>query len=128
MKIKFALLLFVNSLIFAQINSTDIFLQDVATVFTQKDGLPEIDVLSISIDNKINPIVVTKQGSYQFDGKLWKLTSVTKNTSVEGSKTIDIKFTDPVLSYVKYQDKFVIGTENGLFIQKQDEDLARSIS
>lgn len=111
MKIKITFLLLLSSLTFGQIKSTDIFIQDVATVFTPKDGLPEIEVTKINFNNNI-PIAITSKGLYKFNGKKWNVISKNDNKN-EKNKNLN-----GTLSEVDYVGITYLGKKEGLF--KQD--------
>lgn len=112
MKIKITFFLLISSLLFGQLKSTDIFIQDVATVFTPKDGLPEIEVTKINFNNK-NPIASTSKGLYKFNNKKWNLISGNENQNEENKK-----LSNDILSEVDYSGITYYGKNDGLF--KQD--------
>lgn len=88
------------------------FNQDVATIHSQKLGLPEGEIVSISIQ-KDDVVASTDKSSYKWNGETWKST---KNPKV---KALDIP-TSPqgstMLSSTSYKNGFAIGCDNGLFI------------
>ncbi|MEE9432230.1 MAG: hypothetical protein V3V16_14365 [Melioribacteraceae bacterium] len=116
MKSTFILLLLFSSIMFGQIKSTDNFIQEVPTVFTPKDGLPNIEINKINFDEKNNPIAITNEGNYLFRGSEWKLTS--KKGRIN-KKYSHLKFSEPILSSVTYKHETVVGTESGLFFKKK---------
>ncbi|MCB9218290.1 MAG: hypothetical protein H6610_02375 [Ignavibacteriales bacterium] len=118
MRIVLFFYLLLSSLIVAQIKGTDIFIQEVATVFTEKNGLPEVNVSKIILNRQNKPIAVTEKGEFIFNGKEWK-----SNIKNEYRKKENIKIPDfnlPVLSYVKHNGSEFIGTDYGLY-QKSDK-------
>ncbi|MCB9260586.1 MAG: hypothetical protein H6612_14665 [Ignavibacteriales bacterium] len=118
MRIVLFFYLLLSSLIVAQIKGTDIFIQEVATVFTEKNGLPEVNVLKIILNRQNKPIALTEKGEFIFNGKEWK-----SNIKNEYRKKENIKIPDfnlPILSNVKHNGSEFIGTDYGLY-QKSDK-------
>jgi len=58
---------------FAQSDINATFSQDVATVFTEKHGLPANKALDIKLQNEV-PIAFTEKSAAQWDGQSWKAT------------------------------------------------------
>ncbi|MCB9208792.1 MAG: hypothetical protein H6609_05380 [Ignavibacteriales bacterium] len=118
MRIVLFFYLLLSSLIVAQIKGTDIFIQEVATVFTEKNGLPEVNVSKIILNRQNKPIALTEKGEFIFNGKEWK-----SNIKNEYRKKENIKIPDfnlPILSNVKHNGSEFIGTDYGLY-QKSDK-------
>ncbi|MCK5458109.1 MAG: hypothetical protein KAI45_13355, partial [Melioribacteraceae bacterium] len=121
MKSKFIMLLLISSIMFGQIKSTDNFIQDVATIFTPKDGLPDIAVSKIIFDND-KPIAITKEGNYRFDGKVWQLIADGNSPAEDKSESVNFQFHETILSHANYKGEKVVGSANGLFFKKKDEE------
>ena len=121
MKSKFIMLLLISSIMFGQIKSTDNFIQDVATIFTPKDGLPDIAVSKIIFDNE-KPIAITKEGNYRFDGKVWQLIADGNSPAEDKSESVNFQFHETILSHANYKGEKVVGSANGLFFKKKDEE------
>ncbi|MBK7106948.1 MAG: hypothetical protein IPH62_16875 [Ignavibacteriae bacterium] len=116
MKILFCLI-FTYMFLHGQIKSTDIFFQETATVFTEKNGLPETNILHINFDRNNNIIAFSDKSEFIFDGKLWRQSnSESKLIRVEGKQKIS-NFNEPILSQIKFNDLEFVGTENGLFLK-----------
>lgn len=60
------------SVAFAQYKSTDTFQQDIATVFTEKDGLLAEKINLIHLTEKGEPVAITAESAYIFDGTNWE--------------------------------------------------------
>ncbi len=117
MKFKFLLFLFIPFYFSsAQVNHNDKFKQEVATVFTVEDGLPEIVFSELQLDNSGNILAVSAEGVYTYDGNKWKRNS---RASTALSKDKKNKSTAGVLAKVEFDKKTYIGKESGLF--KQDK-------
>lgn len=114
MRYTFIFLLFLSFFYsFAQVNSNDIFLQEVATVFTPDDGLPEAKFSDIQFDNSGNIIAVSTEGTFSYDGGTWKSTSNPSPGLLKDKKDTD----ENILVKLKYKEKIYIGRKDGLFIQ-----------
>lgn len=104
-------------LLFGQIKSSSTFYQDVATVFTIRDGLPvqKYDSLGFSESGEI--IAFSSIGKYLFDGKRWnELKSFVKPINNINRVEFDI------LSKVSYQGKSYVGKKNGLFVSDKENN------
>ncbi|MEN8193995.1 MAG: two-component regulator propeller domain-containing protein [Bacteroidota bacterium] len=119
MKFFITILLLLSLSLIAQIKSSDSFIQEVATVFTPKDGLPEVEVTEINFDQHNNPIAVTAEGNYLFNGKIWKSFSYKINLSDKDDIPEEIKFKEQILSYIKFNSSELIGSQNGLFSKSE---------
>jgi len=105
MRFKFIFLLFSFSSSFAQINSNDQFLQEIATVFTLDDGLPETVFSEIRLDEFGNIIAASTGGEFTYDGNRWKIFSKPLSDVTKEKKDLD----EDVLSAADYQQKVVAG-------------------
>ncbi len=103
------LLSFISS--FAQPDSKDKFPQEIATVFTTDDGLPEAIYSDLQFDHSGNITAISGNKSYTYNGEVWKLDAKASN------KIANKNSADGVLSQVKYQQKTYIGKKDGLYIQ-----------
>lgn len=119
MKYSILLILLFLNVSFVSKEEEKKFKQDVATIHSQKLGLPEGEILSISLQ-KDNVVASTEKLSYVWNGKIWKSTKKPKTktlnipSSPQGSK---------VLASVAYGNGFAIGCDNGLFIfDKEKKD------
>lgn len=95
------------------------FNQDVATIHSQKQGLPDGEISSISFQKDV-VVARTEKSSYKWNGETWKSA---KNHKV---KALDIP-TQPqglkVLSSTIFGNGFAIGCDKGLFIfDKEKKD------
>ena len=114
MRFKIVIILFLSfSFTYAQVKSNDKFLQEIATVYTTADGLPEAVYSEIRIDESKNILVVTDDKEYIYKNNKWELLKNTKSNSKK-EKTVD---NNEVLTKVEYQGKSYIGKKSGLFIQ-----------
>ena len=118
MRLRFIILLLPISFILTLANGSDRFLQEVSTVFTPDDGLPETPYLEIRLDESGNIIAVSAHGEFIYDGDGWKLFS---NSSLKLKKEKE-KLDANVLSEAKYQHQIYEGRKDGLFIQAEKEN------
>jgi hypothetical protein len=99
------------------------FYQDVATIHTQKLGLPDEEIIEINFHNG-EVIAGTTKGAFKWNGKTWEATKSIKQKSLklpstpQGSK---------ILSSATYNDGFAIGCDNGLFILDKEKKKWTSI-
>ncbi|MFZ1291020.1 MAG: two-component regulator propeller domain-containing protein [Melioribacteraceae bacterium] len=121
MKIFFYLV-FVNSVLLAQIKSTDFFYQEVATVFTEKNGLAEKNILRINFGENKNVTAFSIDNEYIFDGKNWKQSSFKSKVSEFECKMKLPNYSNAILSCVNFNNSEVIGTNNGLFIKSENDE------
>ena len=118
MRLSFVILLLPFSLLFAHANGNDRFLQEISTVFTPEDGLPETIFLEIRSGESGNIIAVSTGGEFIYDGNKWKIFSnLSSNLTTEKKE-----FDENVTVEVKYQHHVYIGKKDGLFIQGEKED------
>ena len=119
MRFKFICLLVSLSLSFIHANSNDPFLQEIATVFTPDDGLPETVYSEIRLDESLTIIAVSNEGEFIYDGDRWTIYLKSSSNLTKEKKDFD----EDVLSIVEYQQKIFIGKKDGLFMQggKKDE-------
>ncbi|RLD76728.1 MAG: hypothetical protein DRJ10_13125, partial [Bacteroidetes bacterium] len=114
MNFKNLILLFVPFYFsFVQIGSNDQFQQEVATVFTLEDGLPEIAFSDIQLDKSGNILAVSKEGVYKYNGEKWRLFSKTSDL-LKTKTTFDDK---NVLTKVEFNQNIYTGKKTGLFIK-----------
>jgi len=113
MKLRIFLLLLPLSLLFTQVSCNDRFLQEIATVFTSANGLPETEISEILLDESGNILAVSAEEKFTYDGTSWNILS-TSSTSLKKEKK---ELEKDVLSAVDYQKKVFIGKEDGLFMQ-----------
>lgn len=111
MKLVLTIIFLFSSFLSGQIKSSDKFLQEVATVFTPSDGLPEGIYINISKDNNGNIIANSEMGQYHFKNGEWgkvknKSNAVPKNNSE-----------------VIYNGNKYFATKNGLFIKNNNDEL-----
>lgn len=118
MRFKFIFLLFSFSSSFAQVNSNDQFLQEIATVFTLDDGLPETVFSEIRLDEFGNIIAASTEREFTYDGNRWKIFLKSSSNLTKEKKDFD----EDVLSAVDYQQKVFIGKKDGLFMQGKKKD------
>ena len=118
MRFKFICLLVSLSFTITHANSKDPFLQEIATVFTPDDGLPETVYSEIRLDESLNIIAVSNGGEFIYDGDRWKIFSNSSSNLTNEKKEFD----ENVLSEVKYKHQVYIGKEDGLFRQGEKED------
>ena len=71
MRLCVPLILMMVQLGFGQTNHSDVFLQDVATVFTTEDGLPDLVIQRIVFSDDGKPIAVSAEGSAILDNNKW---------------------------------------------------------
>jgi hypothetical protein len=118
MRLRLIILLLPLSFIFTLVRGNDQFLQEICTVFTPEDGLPETAFSDIRINASGNIIAASAEGEFIYDGDRWKIFS---NSPSKLEKEIE----EPgayVLSEAKYQHQIYIGKKDGLFIQGEKEN------
>jgi len=103
---------------FAQVSSIDRFLQEIATVFTPEDGLPEARFSAIWLDESGNIIAASSGGEYIYDGDRWKILS--KSSSDLSKEKMGVA--EDVLSAADCQQKVFVGKKDGLFMQGERKD------
>lgn len=104
----------------AQIKSSDKFIQEVATIFTVKDGIPNTEFTKIEIENN-NVYAVSKESKFIYNGKSWlKLKNNTKITETKKEQNTEI-LNDSILSQVTINNIQFAGTKNGLYIKSAPE-------
>lgn len=108
------IILFVYTLIAGQIKNTDRFYQDVATVFSDKDGLPILKYNSLLKNSEGKIIAVSSNGKYLFDNKKWKKLTTSYKQEWSERRT---------LLKVSYKNKEYIGKRNGLFVKNKNDEL-----
>jgi hypothetical protein len=118
MKFKYIFLLLSFSLSFAQTKSDDKFLQDIATVFTVEDGLPEAVYSELCMNDEGNIVVISNGREFVYDDDQWKLF---KNSSCF-SKKDKLKSNSETLAEADYQGKHYLGKVDGLFLEGAQED------
>jgi len=99
---------------FAQSDINATFSQDVATVFTEKHGLPANKALDIKLQNEV-PIAFTEKSAAQWDGQSWKATQA----QAAGEKAPKVKLPQgalDVLAIVWNESQFAVGCRNGLYL------------
>lgn len=92
------------------------FYQDEAIIHSQKEGLPNKEIRAISLQNN-DVIASTEKESYKWTGKSWKATKSLKQKTLS---TPPAPQDSKVLSSITYNEKFVIGCDNGLFIYEEE--------
>ncbi len=117
MKSKIFFLFITFYSISAQVSSNDKFLQEIAKVYTQKDGLPEVRFTDIQISDDGKVIAISEEGEYQFDGVRWNKQNSPTNSEKKNNKTVTEE-----LSSVYYKNQLYIGRKDGLFISGKDND------
>jgi len=118
MRLRFIILLLPLSFIFTRVNGSEQFLQEICTVFTTEDGLPEMPFLEIRTDESGSIIAVSTDGEFIYDGERWKLFSNSSLKLKNDKEELDAY----VLSQAKYQHRNYLGKEDGLFIQGEKEN------
>ncbi len=114
MKKIILLLLITTSFIFANVKSTDTFLQESSEIYTGKT-FPATIVNQIVLKNNGNPIAITSSGNFVFDGKDWG--TCKDKVDLEVDKDINFpKENGKILSNVEYNKQMFVGTEKGLFV------------
>jgi len=105
MRLRFIIFLLPLSFIFTQVDGSEQFLQEICTVFTPDDGLPEMPFLEIRINESGSIIAVSGDGEFIYDGEKWK---IFPNSSLKKDKEeIDAY----VLSRATYQHRNYLGKE-----------------
>jgi len=113
MKFRLFFLLLPLSISFTQVSCNDRFLQEIATVFTSENGLPDTEFSEIMLDESGNILAVSAGRKFTYDGKSWKILS----TSSTGLKKEKKGLEKNVLSTADYQHKVYLGKKDGLFMQ-----------
>ena len=86
MKLRLFLLLLTFSFSFAQGSSNDQFLQEIATVFTPDDGLPETAFSELRPGESGNIIAYSAGGEFIYEGGRWKISSKTSSDPAKVKK------------------------------------------
>ncbi|MBK8946242.1 MAG: hypothetical protein IPM32_13375 [Ignavibacteriae bacterium] len=116
MKIIFCVLIS-SILSFSQIKNSDIFKQEVATIYAPKEGLPEEDFIKIVINENKNISAFSNNDEFIFDGKVWSQ-SKNKSKLIDTDATKKIQnFNEPIFAQVKFNSREFVGTKNGLFVK-----------
>ncbi|CAG4999969.1 hypothetical protein DYBT9275_02356 [Dyadobacter sp. CECT 9275] len=97
------------------------FIQEVVTVYTAKDGLPDGPVDKI-IFSKGNPVAQTPQQSFQFNGEKWIAVTSVKSAA---SPSLPVVQGTKVLSAVPFRGGYALGCEQGLYIYSSSKKLER---
>lgn len=97
------ILLISFSSLFAQIKHDDKFLQEVATVYTMADGLPELSFTNVYKDESANIIACSNEGDFILIDSKWQSHDSRIIKKEESHK-------------INYQDQEYIGKEDGLFV------------
>lgn len=108
MKYIFIILLFSLNTLIAQASSSDKFLQEIPTVFTPDDGLPEIVYTDVNKDESGKITVSSAKGEFTLVGSKWQKVD---------SKIIKNDTTPKIT----YHGKTYIGKEDGLFVQNEND-------
>ena len=93
-------------------------MQEIATVFTLDDGLPDARFSAIWLDESGNILAASSGGEYIYDGDRWKILSKSSSDLSKEKKDLD----EDVLSTVDYQQKVFVGKKDGLFMQGERKD------
>jgi hypothetical protein len=104
-----------SQIVFSQTKHSDVFYQDVATVYTSKDGLPETVISKIILSDTGMPIAISNKGAVILNDGKW--ISYTGKMHEEKSKTkiqapTEAGQTYKMISYLGYQ---VLAAQNGLY-------------
>ena len=110
------LLSFISSI--AQPDSEDKFSQEVATIFTPADGLPETVYSDLQIDESGAIFAISKEGMFRYSDAKWE--AITKLPADIIKKKNEL--TSDVLSQENYQQKKYIGKKDGLYIQAKKKN------
>ena len=76
-----------TSFVFGQVKPTDRFQQEIAIVFTEKEGLPSISVSEIQLNAKDQPIAITEKGHFIFQKSTWQPYSQNLSPPIKAVKT-----------------------------------------
>ena len=105
MRLRFILLLLPISFFIVQANNNEHFLQEIVTVFTSGDVLPESTFLNLRFGESGKIIAVTPESEFIYEGETWKIFSSSSDLSIKEKKDFD----GDLLSQVEYQKKVFIG-------------------
>jgi hypothetical protein len=94
------------------------FLQEIATVYTSEDGLPESVYSEILHDKSGNIIAISSKGKFIYEGEEWNRFSKSLSKPIESNKNSD----RTKLSRVEYQQKIYVGRKKGLFRKGKNRD------
>ena len=99
-----------------QIKSSDTFWQEMPTVFTPDHGLPQTNIRSILKTDDKRMIARADESDYLYNGKSWEA----YNGRVPYEKIVAVKKqpkgAGKIHKVVRFNDRFAMGAENGLFI------------
>ena len=110
---KLRLLLLLLSFSLNQVSGTGSFKQEMATVFTPVDGLPEAVFSEIRPDGSGNILAVSALGEFVYEDESWKISSKPSSDPAKGQKDSN----DKALSTAEYRQKEFVGKKDGLFVQ-----------
>jgi hypothetical protein len=95
----------------AQPGSQEPFLQEIATVFTAADGLPDTIFTAIRSAGSGQILAISAAGTYLFDGKTWKIHPESSGQPAEERQGSS----KGVLSTAELGQQVFVGKEEGLF-------------
>lgn len=94
--------------------ATRLFPQEIATIFTEKDGLPVAEIRHIFLDTDGAPVAITAQGAVRFDGTAWVSTdAVPPGRDTVANSPVPA---EEVLAVAVSDDAAAIGAVNGLYV------------
>ena len=86
MRHRFFILLLPFSFLVAHVNGNDRFFQEISTVFTPADGLPEIIVLNIRTSESGNIIASSAEQEFIYDGEIWRIFPASSDKAAKKKK------------------------------------------
>ncbi|MCK4747165.1 MAG: hypothetical protein KAT15_09025, partial [Bacteroidales bacterium] len=113
MKLRSIFLLLPLFFSFTQASGNDRFLQEIATVFTPDEGLPDTAFSDIRLDESGNILAVSAGGEFVYEDESWKISSKPSSDPAKGQKDSN----DKALSTAEYRQKEFVGKKDGLFVQ-----------
>ena len=119
MKYKIIFLLFSFSSLFAELSSSDKFLQEIVTIFTsQLMDYPKAVYSEIRFDDSENIIVSSNGQEYIYDHIKWKPMDHSSDNPDKNRKLSNTG----VFSELEYQSRLYRGKDDGLFLQAEQEN------
>ena len=109
------------SLAFGQTSHTEQFQQEIATVFTENDGLPAIAVNEIRLNQQDQPIAITRKGDFIFEKGTWQSYSQAipppikpQKPVIPGIKACQWDLTQADLTYTDKKNRTWVAVKPGL--------------
>jgi hypothetical protein len=119
---KFLLALLLPVSLCAQSPADQKFIQEVVTIYSSRDGLPDgkIDRIIFQDDK---PVARAAGKHFQLNNKIWDALRFTENNSAAFKKPVIPG--SAILSYIRYKDGYAIGCDQGLYFYGNNKKFTR---